>query len=243
MVRDRTSRNRGQLTLYGFFGSPMGMEGSGYERLTLSPDLTGKSWFEQLYLLRKDHPPAVTIPQALLDVWTEIIGQAVQWFHDPDFKLMPAMDYLDATTDSEVEQRIAGYQVGYDKEYNRRARSGLEVWHSFFDNSKLIGNLRYDFESMPMTLKRAVVSRWDEAHYVYLETHGLNYDPDEGYYWLIQDFKVKYLEIDKGQMPTEESAPKPTGATEDDIELWEEYARQWHAALIEGEVAPDGFLV
>jgi hypothetical protein len=168
--------------------------------------MSGKPWYEQLYLARQGLSPAQTIPQELADSWTEIIEQACRWFHDPNFKFMPAYDYIDLATDAEVEQRIAGYQKGYDKEYNRRVRLNKEVWYSFFDNTKQIGNLRYDFESMPLSLKRAIVSRWDEAHYKYLQEHNLNYDPEIGYYWLIEGFKVKYLPADKGQMPTESTA-------------------------------------
>lgn len=175
--------------------------------LVMNPDLSLKSWPEHLYELRKGFSARYTIPQVLADDWTMVMQEASQWFHNPDFKLMPAWEHIDTLPDSEVESRIKGFQEGYDKEYDRRVMVddwtgfGLDEWPYDFPQE------RYDFESMPLAQKRAIVSRWDALHYGWLAETGVKYDPDIGYYWDIEGFKVKNVSTDKGQCPTEADVP------------------------------------
>lgn len=173
----------------------------------MNPNLAFKPWPEHLYELRKSFDTRYTIPQVLADGWTMVAQEACQWFHDPDFKLLPSWEHIESLGDGEVESRIAGFQVGYDKEYDRRVMTdtwtgfGLEEWP--YDEPQR----RYDFEAMPLALKRAIVSRWDALHYDWLAETGAKYHPEIGYYWDIDGFKVKNVDTDDGKCPTEEDVP------------------------------------
>ena len=151
-------------------------------------------WFKQLADMRKGSPKE-TIPQELADSWTEVMVEAVRVFHESDFAMMPAMDYVDMTSDKDVGKRIRGYQEGYDLEYLRRAVGYSE---EEFDLKS------YDFSTLPLAIQRAVVSHWDRLHHEFLTAHeGLAYYPAVGYVWLFDEVQVPYRDADGGMVPDE----------------------------------------
>ncbi len=151
------------------------------------------TWFRQLADARKGSPKE-TIPQELADAWTDIMVEAVRTFHESDFVMLPAVDYVDNLSDEDVTKRIRGYQDGYDLEFLRRATGYSE---EVFDLKS------YDFSALPWPLQRSVVSHWDRLHLEYLRAHkGLFYWPDIGYVWLLEgDVKVPYRDMDYGRKP------------------------------------------
>mgnify|MGYP000270826998 CR=1 FL=1 len=174
--------------------------------LTMAPNPTEIPWAARLALVRESIQPKETIPQALVDAWFEVATEAVKWFHEPDFRMLPALEYMDGFTDEEARARIAGFQKGYDKEYHRRASTG--AWTDYYTQEQIGARERYVFSEWPFWLQRVVVSHWDRLHYEYLAAHeGLCYTYEEGYSWDIEGYHVKYLDMDKGVKPTEQSTP------------------------------------
>ena len=176
----------------------------------MAPNPTEIPWAEQLALVRQSVQTKETIPQELVDAWFEVATEAVKWFHDPDFRMLPALEYADGFTDEEARARIAGFQKGYDKEYNRRATlaaGGQRAWTDYYTQEPIGPRERYDFSEWPFWLQRVVVSHWDRLHYEYLAAHGLFYSYEEGYYWDIDGYHVKYLDMDKGNQPSEPVTP------------------------------------
>ena len=166
-----------------------------------------KPWYQRLAGYRHGIAPHNTIPQALADAWTEVMSEAVRAFHEEDYEMQPSIDYVDDLTDEMVEKRIEGFQLGYDKEWNRRAVSG--AWDDMVPNAT--GGkekLRYVFADLPQTVKRSVVSHWDSLHAEWLSEHPLvHYEPQFGYFWLIEGAVIKmYEDVDKDNPPTEEEA-------------------------------------
>lgn len=165
-----------------------------------------KPWPSRMAAYRHGIKPHATIPQVLANQWTEVMVEACRGFHEESFVMQPAIDYIDDLTDEMVEKRIAGYQVGYDKEYDRRAVRGL--WSDMTPDAegKPEEKLRYVFADLPMSIRRAVVSRWDEIHAEWMKAHpAVHYHPDIGYFWLIDNCVVKmFEEVDAGIAPTEE---------------------------------------
>lgn len=163
-------------------------------------------WYQRLAGYRHGIPADNTIPQALADAWTEVMIEAVRAFHEEDYEMQPALDYIDDLEDEKVEKRIAGYQKGYDAEYDRRAMHG--AWSDMEPDAE--GGqekLRYVFTDLPAETKRALVSNWDRVHHEWLAENPLvHYTPYFGYFWLIEGFVIKmYEEVDTGEQPTEES--------------------------------------
>lgn len=170
-------------------------------------------WFRRLADLRKGGSQKDTIPQALADSWTEIMVEAIRAFHEPDFSMIPAMDYADATSDEDVRKRIRGYQEGYDLEYIRR-QMGADAgyWDVDFNSD----TKSYDFSALPWPVQRAVVSHWDRLHAEFLEAHeGLTYYPDVGYVWLFDNdgdiVRIPYRDFDCGEMPDEDDLMRLAG--------------------------------
>lgn len=167
-----------------------------------------KPWHQRLAAYRHGIQPHATIPQKLANAWTAVMVDALRAFHEEDYVPQPALDYIDDLSDEMVEKRIKGYQTGYDKEYERRASQG--IWNDLPADAE--GNrgekLRYVFADLPQTVKRAVVSNWDRLHHEWLAEHtAVHYDPQFGYFWLIEGSVVKmYEEVDQGEEPTEENA-------------------------------------
>ena len=178
--------------------------------MTLELTMTANKtpWFQRIADLRKGGSPKDTIPQALADSWTEIMVEAIRAFHEPDFSMIPAMDYADMTSDKDVGKRIRGYQEGYDLEYLRLAVGYSE---EEFDLKS------YDFSTLPWPIQRAVVSHWDRLHAEFLETHkGLTYDPNIGYVWLFDDddgdaVLVPHRDFDCGEKPDEDDLARLAG--------------------------------
>lgn len=156
------------------------------------------TWFQQLADARKGTTKS-TIPQELADTWTEVMIEAVRAFHEPDFMILPAVDYIDNLSDEDVKKRIRGYQRGYNMEYMRRVEMTMYgLKQNDFDND----TLGYEFAQLPWPLQRSVVSHWDRLHMEYLRAHkGLFYWPDIGYVWLFEDVKVPYRDSDEGERP------------------------------------------
>lgn len=174
-----------------------------------------KPWYIRLAAYRHGILPYVTIPQELADAWNDVMVEAVRAFHEEGYEMQPALDYIDDLSDEQVDKRIAGYQAGYDKEYNRRLAKG--AWSDMAPS--ITGDrekLRYVFADLPYQVQRAVVSHWDRLHHEWLARNPLvHYDPAFGYYWLIGDPNDKdavmgrvkmYEDIDHGVPPTEEEA-------------------------------------
>ena len=181
------------------------------EEMAIMEKAMGRPWPERMALYRYNIKPHATIPQALADEWTDVMVEACRGFHEEDYMMPPALDYIDDLSDEVVDKRIDGYQVGYDKEYDRRATHNL--WSDISprdENGQLIldspGKLRYVFADLPRPLQRSIVSNWDRVHHEWLAEHPLvHYEPDVGYFWLIDRCIVKmYEEIDGGTPPTEE---------------------------------------
>ena len=174
---------------------------------------TRKPWFQQIADLRKGGAPKDTIPQALADSWTEIMVEAARAFHEPDFSMIPAMDYADVTSDEDVEKRILGYQKGYDLEYMRR-QMGADAGYG--DVEFDVDTKSYDFSSLPWPIQRAVVSHWDRLHAEFLESHeGLSYYPDVGYVWLFDydgdTVLIPHRDFDCGEIPNEDDLMRLAG--------------------------------
>lgn len=150
-----------------------------------------------------------TIPQELADAWTDIMVEAVRYFHEPDFVMLPAMDYTNAS-DEAVKKRISGYQDGYDMEYMRRVLTAEAMYaQKDFDRD----TKGYDFSRLPWPLQRAVVSHWDRLHQEFLNAHeGLAYYPKAGYVWLFKgDVHVPYRDSDNGKKPEEDDLIRQEG--------------------------------
>lgn len=166
----------------------------------------GLPWAARMAMYRYSIKPHATIPQELADAWTEVMTEAVRALHEEGYEMQPAMDYIDDLTDEQVDKRIANYQVGYDKEYDRRARtqggwSDLEP-----DSEGGYAKLRYRFADMPRAVQRAVVSHWDRIHHEYLAAHpDVHYLPSVGYFWLIDDCIIKMFEVVDGETPPTEA--------------------------------------
>jgi len=164
-------------------------------------------WFQRMADMRKNGSPKDTIPQTLADSWTEVMAEATRAFHEPDFDMMPAMDYVEVTCDKDVGKRIRGYQEGYDLEYLRLAVGYSE---EEFDLKS------YDFSTLPWPIQRAVVSHWDRLHTEFLQAReGLAYYPDVGYVWLIEHSdgvaRIPYRDVDGGLVPDEDDLIRVMG--------------------------------
>ena len=179
------------------------------------------TWFRQLADARKG-APKLTIPQELADAWTEVMVEAVRSFHEPDFVMLPAMDYTDGLCDADIEKRIRGYQDGYDMEYTRKlhvADAGIGVTGEVdADKSFDCATEAYDFSKLPRPVQRAIVSHWDSLHHEFLDAHdGLSYYPDIGYVWLFYDdeneevVQVPYRDADCGEMPEKDDLARMAG--------------------------------
>ena len=182
-----------------------GAEGLKRAAAMLAPDHSLHPWHVRLGGYRVDVPTTETIPQVLADGWTEIMQTAVAAWARGD-SLTPAFITIDDHDDEMVEKRIAGYQVGYDKEWARRYVGGH--WHDFKDDVYQEKE-RYIFADMPMAMKRAIVSLWDVLHAEYMDNHWPEacYDKNFGYYWRIEEddvvVRVKMWDgADKGKCPT-----------------------------------------
>ncbi|KKM02599.1 hypothetical protein LCGC14_1782800 [marine sediment metagenome] len=183
-----------------------GAEGMKRAAAMLAPDHSPHPWHVRLGGYRVDVPITETIPQLLADGWTEVMQTAVEVWADPEGHFQPDLEFIDLHDDEMIEKRIAGYQVGYDKEWVRREVGGH--WHDFREH-KYQEKERYIFADMPMALKRAIVSRWDVLHYQYMLDHeadNLRYHKDFGYYWRIEvDGVVARVKMwdgaDKGKCP------------------------------------------
>lgn len=171
----------------------------------MAPKHSPHPWHVRLGGYRVGLPITETIPQWLADKWTEVMQEAVEVWARGD-TLAPDFEFIDSHDDEMVERRIAGYQVGYDKEWSRRAVGGY--WSDFDHEEKG----RYIFSDMPMNLKRAIVSLWDGLHSAWMETHPeASYAPNFGYHWRIAvdgvTVKVKMVDyVDKGSPPTKEES-------------------------------------
>lgn len=165
-------------------------------------------WHQRMASYRHGIAPHKTIPQALANAWTAVMVEAIRAFHEEDYEMQPALDYIDDLDDEMVERRIAGYQEGYDKEYNRRLMHGIWTDLPADEESNRGEKLRYVFADLPQTVKRSVVSNWDRLHHEWMAEHPLvHYAPEFGYFWLIEGSVVKmYEEIDQDKEPTEENA-------------------------------------
>ena len=150
-----------------------------------------------------------TIPQRLADGWTEVMQEAVYTWAKGG-TVAPDIEFIDDHDDEMVDKRIEGYQTGYNKEWTRREVGGY--WHDFKEDEHM-EKQRYVFGSMPMAMKRAIVSQWDSLHYAWLVDHpDLHYDKTFGYYWRIEvdgvRVKVKAWTVDKGKCPDQAFAEK-----------------------------------
>ena len=170
----------------------------------LAPDHSPHPWHVRLGGYRVDVSITETIPQVLADGWTAVMQDAVEVWADAEGHFQPDLGFIELHDDEMVDKRIAGFQVGYDKEWVRRDIGGL--WHDFKEDEHKEKE-RYIFADMPMYLKRAIVSRWDALHYDYMENHtAACYDKDFGYYWRIEEggvvVRVKMWDgADKGKCP------------------------------------------
>ncbi len=180
----------------------------------MAPEHSPYPWHVRLGGYRIGLPVRSTIPQRLADEWTEVMQAAVMAWANR-LTLQPDFGFIDDLDDEMVKRRIAGYQEGYDKEWSRREVGGY--WHDFQGERKE----RYDFEAMPLSLQRAIVSRWDGLHDRWLEGHSpIVYTPDFGYHWRITEgiayadgfkgittVKVKMFDrIDQGKPPDKAQA-------------------------------------
>ena len=165
-------------------------------------------WHQRLASYRHGIAPHQTIPQELANAWTAVMVEAVRAFHEEDYEMQPALDYIDDLDEEMVEKRIKGYQEGYDKEYDRRLMHG--IWTDLpADEEGVRGEkLRYIFADLPTETKRSVVSNWDMLHDEWMAEHRqVRYEPRFGYFWLIEGSVVKmYEDIDRGEQPSEVSA-------------------------------------
>lgn len=162
----------------------------------LEMTMTDSPWWQRLADMRQSIQPIDTIPQELADGWTEIMSVAVRAFHEPDFVMIPAPDFVDNLSDEEVHQRITGYQEGYDKEYRRlQGGEGWGISISFGDTK------RYVFEELPREVQRAVVSHWDRLHHEWLAARPAEYNHQIGYHWVIEGVVIPYLDVDCGEVP------------------------------------------
>lgn len=178
------------------------------------------TWFQRLANSRKGRPQD-TIPQELADAWTDIMTEAVRAFHEPDFEMLPAMDYIDDLSDEDVKKRIAGYQKGYDLEYTRRV---MVSYYGYAQKDFDEGTQSYEFAALPWPLQRAVVSHWDKLHTEFLRAHkGLCYSHALGYTWLFEEngevAEVPYRDTDDGERPEKADMARlgqgPYGAVND----------------------------
>jgi hypothetical protein len=159
--------------------------------------ITDKPWYIRLAESRRSVRVVDTIPQELADGWTEIMSEAVRYFHEPDFVMFPAMDYIDNLSDAEVNERIVGYQVAYNTEYLRQQmRDEYGYTYDFGDTKK------YVFSELPVEIQRAVVSHWDRLHHEWLAASGAQYTYRTGYHWVIEGTAIPYLDGDGGEAPT-----------------------------------------
>ncbi len=161
-------------------------------------------WHQRLAFARYSIEPHATIPQHLADVWTDIMVEACRGFHEEDYVMQPALDYIDDLEDGMVARRIAGYQKGYNLEYDRRAVHG--AWSDLAPSIEGgYEKLRYIFADLPTNLQRAIVSHWDRLHYEWLAEHPtIHYEPKFGYFWLIGGSVIKFHEgVDGDTQPTE----------------------------------------
>ena len=177
-------------------------KGGTIDVLELTMTYGKQPWYQRMADMRKGGSPKDTIPQALADSWTEIMVEAIRAFREPDFNMIPAMDYADAASDKDVGKRIRGYQEGYDMEFLRRIM-GADKKDDEFDLKS------YDFSTLPWPVQRAVVSHWDRLHHEFLETHkGLAYYPNVGYVWLIEHggetIRIPHRDSDCGEVPDED---------------------------------------
>ena len=169
----------------------------------MAPDHSPHPWHVRLGAYRVGVPITETIPQLLADGWTEVMQTAVEYWAVGGV-LSPDFVFVDDHDDEMIDKRIAGYQVGYDKEWVRREVGGH--WHDFREDENQEKE-RYIFADMPMPMKRAIVSRWDVLHYGYLLDHpDMRYNKDFGYYWRIEVddvvVRVKVFDgVDKGRCP------------------------------------------
>lgn len=159
--------------------------------------MTGSPWYTRLAENRRSVRAVDTIPQEIADGWTEIISEATRYFHEPDFVMLPALDFIDELGDDEVRQRVVGYQMGYDMEYQRQQLKSETGYGTDFGDTK-----RYEFHRLPIEIQRAAVSHWDRLHSEWLAKSGASYTWAIGYHWVIEGVVVPYLDGDGGEEPT-----------------------------------------
>ena len=158
--------------------------------------MTDSPWWQRLADIRRSVRPVDTIPQELADGWTVVMSVAVRAFHEPDFVMLPAPDFVDTLSDEEVRQRITGYQWGYDQEYER-----LQMGAAMGHGTGFEGTKRYVFAELPKEVQRAVVSHWDRLHHEWLAARPARYDHRIGYHWIIEGVTIPYLDGDCGEVP------------------------------------------
>jgi len=175
------------------------------EEMEIMERAKGRPWPERMALYRHSIKPYATIPQVLANAWTDVMIEACRGFHEEDYMMPPALDYIDDLSDEMVDKRIDGYQLGYDKEWQRR--SNLNAWEDI--SPGIPGGepkLRYVFAYLPRPLQRSIVSNWDRIHHEWMAEHPLVcYMPDVGYFWVIDKCVIKMFEdVDGDTPPTEE---------------------------------------
>ena len=147
---------------------------------TLAAEHSPYPWYVRLAAYRFALPIQATIPQQLADEWTAVMQEAIEAWAIGEV-VMPSFVHIDSLTDDMVRRRIAGYQRGYDKEYDRRAADSL--WSDLKGEKE-----RYVFADMPFGMQRAIVSRWNASHEDWMrENLDVHYEPDFGYHWLITE--------------------------------------------------------
>jgi len=170
-----------------------------------APDDSPYPWHVRLGAYRFGVLPYTTIPQWLADGWTAVMQEAIEaWARGDD--MQPDFDYVDNLSDEMVAKRMEGFQTGYNKEWTRR--NVTDSWHDFGS----VPQERYVFADMPLSLQRAVVSRWDALHNEWIAEHvDAHYAPDFGYYWRVTvdgvTVKIKMWEhMDGSKPPTQENS-------------------------------------
>ena len=99
-----------------------------------------------------------SVPQEIADGYNLAAQAALAWCHASNrsrFRLSGEPAYGKGLTDDEIEQRCRGWQIGYMREFQRIPRHQEP----------------YDLTLLPLSVKRALVERWNKITAVWLEQH------------------------------------------------------------------------
>jgi len=114
-----------------------------------------------------------TFPQSLADDMALECQAAIEWFHDPVHVFLGVADLPRKISDSEVRERVAGYQLELDAEAMRVSVTG--------DSMPGRAENAYQLADLPFTRQRALVERWERLWNRWFEVHPGWICTDEGF--------------------------------------------------------------